>query len=138
MASPKKQRILVVDDHEMVREGLRSIFESVTDLTVCGEAENAEEALTAAEKLLPDVAIVDISLGRKSKDGIELTRQLQQKSSPLPVLMISMHEEQAYIDAARSAGARGYVTKGVTSEGLIDAVRQVLRGESFFSKLAPN
>ncbi len=136
MRSRKKHRILVVDDHEMVRAGLRAIFQSAADLTVCGEAKNAEEALAAIEKLVPDVAIVDISLGRESVDGIELTRQLRQQSSTLPVLVVSMHEEQAYRDAARDAGAHGYVTKGTTGESLIDAVRKVLRGESFVSKFA--
>src|SRR5258706_11653839 len=110
MPRSKKSRILVVDDHPTMREGLRAILHSVGDLAVCGEAGNCQEAMAAVKKLQPDLAIVDISL-REEHDGIDLTRRLRNESPDLPVLAFSLHEEQAYSDAALAAGARGYCTK---------------------------
>jgi DNA-binding NarL/FixJ family response regulator len=134
MAKPAKSRILIVDDHPAMREGLRAILHTATDLAVCGEAENSKKALAAVQKLEPDLAIVDISL-REKTDGLELMRRLNKKWPTLPVLAFSLHQERAYCDAALSAGARGYCTKGESSKVLIDAVRQVLKGKPFVSKL---
>jgi len=134
MPRSKKSRILVVDDHPAMREGLRAILHSVGDLAVCGEAASSQEAMTAARKLQPDLAIVDISL-REEHDGIDLTRRLRDESPSLPILAFSLHEEQAYCDAALAAGANGYCTKGESSKILINAVRQVLKGQIFVSKL---
>src|SRR5205809_1277240 len=106
----EKHRILIVDDHAVLRAGLQAIIESTDDLTVCGEAVNAQEALDTVEKLEPDLAIVDISL-KNSIDGIELTRRLKKRVPAMPVLVLSMHEGQKYIDNAVAAGARGYITK---------------------------
>jgi DNA-binding NarL/FixJ family response regulator len=134
MSKPLKSRILVVDDHPAMREGLRAILHSADDLAVCGEAKNSEQALIAIKKLQPDLAIVDISL-REKLDGLDLMRRLRVEWPSLPVLVFSLHQEQAYCDAALAAGARGYCTKGETSKVLINAVRQVLKGKSFVSKL---
>jgi len=134
MKKPAKSRVLVVDDHPAMREGLRAILHSATDLTICGEAENSQKALAAVEELRPDLAIVDISL-REEFDGLELMRRLHREWPALPMLAFSLHQERAYCDAALAAGARGYCTKGESSKVLIGAVRQVLKGESFVSKL---
>jgi DNA-binding NarL/FixJ family response regulator len=128
-----KKKILVVDDHPTMRQGLRAIFHAASDLTVCGEAENASNAIAAAKALRPDVAIVDISLG-KGVDGFEVMRRLHRKWPDMPLLAFSLHEEHAYCEAALAAGARGYCTKGEPSKVLIGAVRQVLKGKSFISK----
>jgi DNA-binding NarL/FixJ family response regulator len=127
-----KKKILVVDDHPAMRQGLRAIFHAASDLTVCGEAENASKAIVAAKTLQPDVAIVDISLG-KGVDGFEVMRRLHQQRPDMPLLAFSLHEEHAYCDAALAAGARGYCVKSEPSKVLINAVRQVLKGKSFIS-----
>jgi len=134
MPTLKKSRILVVDDHPAMREGLRAILHSAGDLAVCGEAENGQQAIAAVKNLQPDLAIVDISL-REEHDGLDLTRRLRRDWPSLPILTFSLHQEQAYCDAALAAGAQGYCTKGENSKIVINAVRQVLRGNSFVSKL---
>ncbi len=128
-----KKRILIVDDHPTMRQGLCAIFHAVSDLMVCGEAENAPHAIAAAKELQPDMAIVDISLG-KGADGFDVMRDLHRKWPDMPLLAFSLHEEHAYCDAALAAGARGYCTKSEPSEVLIGAVRAVLNGKSFISK----
>jgi DNA-binding NarL/FixJ family response regulator len=132
MPKPSKSRILVVDDHPAMREGLRAILHSATDLVVCGEAENSQKAMTAVRELRPDLAIVDISL-RETIDGLDLMRRLHEEWPTMPVLAFSLHQEQSYCDAALAAGARGYCTKEEPSKILIKAVRQVLKGKSFVS-----
>jgi DNA-binding NarL/FixJ family response regulator len=134
MPQIKKSRILIVDDHPAMREGLRAILHTAKDLIVCGEAQNSQEALIAIQTLQPDLAIVDISL-REDRDGFDLTRKLREQWPTLPVLAFSLHEERAYSDAALAAGATGYCAKGESSKTLINAVRQVIRGKTFVSKL---
>ena len=133
MPKPKKRRILIVDDHPMIREGLREIFRSTKDLAVCGEAEDSQQTFAAIEKLQPDLALVDISL--RNEDGIELTRRLHHRWPALPVVVISLHVSQAYCDRAREAGARGYCAKDDESRKFLDVVRQVLKGQSFVSNI---
>ena len=118
-----------------MREGLRAILQSVEDLEVCGEAENGEKALAAAEELQPDMAIVDISL-RQKLDGLELTRRLRRRWPALRILTFSQHQEEAYCDAAIAAGALGYCAKGEPGKVVIKAVHEVLQGRQFVSKLA--
>src|ERR1700729_2472554 len=115
MPRTKKSRILIVDDHPAMREGLRAILHSATDLAVCGEAENSKKALAAVQELRPDLAIVDISL-REKTDGLDLMRRLNKKWPTLPVLAFSLHQEKAYCEAALATGARGYCTKGESSK----------------------
>jgi DNA-binding NarL/FixJ family response regulator len=134
MPKLNKRRILVVDDHPMLRQGLRTLFQPAKDLVICGEVDTGLKALAAVKKLKPDLAIVDISI-RGGFDGLELTRRLHQRWPALPVLVFSMHEQQAYCDAAFGAGARGYCTKSEAGKNLLKAVRQILRGKSFVSKL---
>jgi DNA-binding NarL/FixJ family response regulator len=133
MPMSAKSRILVVDDHPAMREGLRAILHSATDLVICGEAENSPKAIVAVQELRPDLAIVDISL-RGKFNGLDLMRRLHEQWPTLPMVAFSLHQEQAYCDAALAAGARGYCTKGEPTM-LINAVRQVLEGKSFVSKL---
>jgi len=135
MHAPVKRRIVVVDDHPTMREGLRAILQSADDLVVCGEAENGEKALAAVEELKPDLAIVDISL-REKLDGLELTRRLRRRWPALPILTFSLHQGEAYCDAALAAGALGYCAKGEPKQVLLKAVHQVLQGKRFISKLA--
>ena len=126
MPKPTERRILVVDDHPVLRDGLRALFGSTNDLVVCGEAENGAEAMAAVQKLRPDLAIVDVSL-RGGEDGIELTRRLRKKWPALPILVFSLHQRQVYRDDALAAGASGYCIKGKGSKPLIQAIRKVLR-----------
>jgi DNA-binding NarL/FixJ family response regulator len=119
----------------MVRERLAEMIHQENDLIVCGEAEDAHEALEAVEKLKPDIAIVDISL--KDTYGIELVKDLKNRQPKLPVLVLSMHDESVYAERALRAGAKGYITKQEASRNVMAAIRQVLAGQIYVSpKLA--
>jgi DNA-binding NarL/FixJ family response regulator len=124
--------VLVVDDHPIVRERLAELINEEPDLRVCGEAEDANEALKAVAATGPDVAIVDISL--KDTYGIELIKQLKDLHPRLPVLVLSMHDESMYGERALRAGARGYLTKQEATKRVIDAIRRVLAGEIYVSE----
>lgn len=125
------QSILLVDDHPIVRRGLRQLFESQPDFTVCGEAEDIASALDAVARLKPDLALVDLSL--KGRSGLELTRQLQAHHPSLPVLILSLHDEKLYGERALRAGARGYVMKRHADDEILHAARQVLAGHRYIS-----
>lgn len=127
-----KTRILIVDDHSVVRRGLIQLINQETDLVVCAEAENAEHALEAVKKGRVDLAIVDISL--IGTNGIELTKNLKEQHPKLPVLILTMHDEARYAESAFQAGARGYVTKQEAAETIITAIHLVLRGQQYLSK----
>src|SRR6476659_2877133 len=129
--SPKK-KVLVVDDHPIVRERLAELINQEPDLTVCGEAEDSREALKAAESLRPDIAIVDITL--KDTYGIELIKEFKDRYPKLPVLVLSMHDESLYGERALRAGARGYLTKQEATKKVVLAIRQVLAGGIFASE----
>ena len=102
-------RILLVDDHPIVRQGLKELVEQEPDLSVCGEAENMVQALQAVAASQPDIAIVDIFL--RDSNGVELIRALKASYADLPVLVLSMHDEALYAERVLRAGARGYVMK---------------------------
>ena len=106
-AKRKARRVLIVDDHPIVRQGLRRVMENEDDLTVCGEAESARDARIAIKELNPDVVIADISL--KQGDGIELVRDVRAHHPQLPILVLSMHDETIYAERMLSAGANGYI-----------------------------
>ena len=127
-----KKRILIVDDHPMMREGLRGAINRQPDMLVCGEAENAQQAMTAAQKLAPDVALVDITLPGKS--GLELVKDLKVTHPKVVILVISMHDESLYAERTLRAGASGYITKQQPPEELIRAIRQVLDKHVYVSK----
>src|ERR1700730_14780388 len=109
-----RKRILVVDDHPIVRQGLALLINREPDLVVCGEAEEAQAALTAIEDLRPDILIVDISL--QGPDGIDLVKTIRTKHAGMPVLVLSMHEESIYAERALRAGANGYIMKQEATE----------------------
>jgi DNA-binding NarL/FixJ family response regulator len=127
-----KRRILIVDDHAIVRLGMRQLIDAEPDLSICCEAETGEEALAQALKGKPDLAIVDLSLG--TMHGLELVRQLHQALPDMPVLVLSMHDETLFAERAVRAGARGYMTKKGAIDGLIQAIRQVLAGKIYASE----
>lgn len=126
-----KTRILVVDDHPIVRERLAELINQESDLNVCGEAEDSREAIKAVEALRPDLAIVDITL--KDTYGIELIKQLKETHPKLPVLVLSMHDESLYGERALRAGAKGYLTKQEATKKVISAIRRILAGEIYVS-----
>lgn len=127
-----KKKLLIVDDHPLIRERVAELINSEPDMIVCGEAGDANEALAAAKSLAPDLAIIDITL--KDTYGIELVRQLKDLYPRLPMLVLSMHEESMYGERALRAGAKGYLTKQEASKKIIDAIRRILRGEIYVSE----
>ena len=127
-----KIRILIVDDHAMVRQGLRLLINQEPDLVVCAEAGNANEALEAVEQQQVDLAIVDISL--EGTNGIQLTERIKSQYPNLPVLMLTMHDEEIYVKRAFQAGARGYVTKHEAAGTIVTAIRLILKGKEYLSE----
>ncbi len=119
-------RVLVVDDHQVVREGLRHMLELEEDMEVVGEAADAKEALTQVELLSPEVILMDIKM--PGMDGIELTRQLKQKQPACNVIMLTLYDE--YLTQALEAGAAGYLLKDIKREELIRAIRAVHQGRA--------
>jgi DNA-binding NarL/FixJ family response regulator len=130
------RRVLIVDDHPIVRQGLCRIMENEDDLVVCGEAETARDARTAIKELMPDVMIADISL--KLSDGIELVRDVRAHYPHLPILVLSMHDESIYAERMLSAGANGYIMKQAASEQFLIALRRVLDGGIYVSEYVGN
>lgn len=128
----QRRRILIVDDHAIVRLGMRQLIAMEPDLSICGEADSAEQALRLVRATTPDLAIVDLSLG--TTHGLELVRHLHDALPDLPVLVLSMHDEGLFAERALRAGARGYIMKKGAIDGLIHAIRQVLAGKVFASE----
>lgn len=132
----RRSRVLIVDDHPIVRQGLRRLIEQEDDLAVCGEAESTREAKTAIRELKPDVVIVDISL--KQGDGIELVKDARAHYAQLPILVLSMHDEAIYAERMLSAGANGYIMKQAASDQFLIALRRVLDGGIYVSEIVGN
>ncbi|HUT30943.1 MAG TPA: response regulator transcription factor [Sedimentisphaerales bacterium] len=126
-----KTRIMIVDDHPIVRRGLVLLINQEADLAVTAEAENAEQALDGIGKQHFDLAIVDISLS--GTNGVELTETIKTKYPNLPVLILTMHDEARYARSAFCAGARGYVTKRDAAETIVSAIRLVRSGKNYVS-----
>lgn len=126
MVAQQRVRVLVVDDHPMVLEGLRSMLSTAADLEVVGEASTAQEAVARAQVLQPDVILLDIQL--PDMDGLAALAQLKTKVPAACVLMVTMHEEAAYILQAATAGAAGYIVKGVRRPDLLSAIRTAAAG----------
>ncbi len=124
-------RLLLVDDHPLVREGLAARFGSEADITVVGEAASAEEALRLAAETTPHVVLTDI--GMRGTNGIELTRQMMRSASPPSVLILSMYDNPEYAQQALAAGARGYVIKDSPSIDILTAIRTVASGGTWIS-----
>ena len=127
-----KKRVFIVDDHPMMRQGLAQIIGPEPDLAICGEAENAEQALDSIGVCKPDLVLADISL--PGKNGLELIKDFQALQPGLPVLVISMHDESLYAERVLRAGGRGYIMKQEGGKKLILAIRQVLEGKIYVSE----
>ncbi len=127
-----QKKVLIVEDHPIMRSGLAQLIGQESDLMVCGDAEDAHEALEAIEKLEPDIAVVDISL--KDSSGIDLIKDIKIRWPKLAVLVLSMHDESFYAERALRAGAMGYVAKAEVSAKVIAGIRQVLSGGVYVSE----
>src|SRR6266480_5515431 len=126
-----RARILLVDDHAVVRYGISQLINRQTDLVVCGEEEDASRAMSAINKLKPDLVIADISL--KDSSGLELMRNIKAQYPGVPVLVVSVHEEGIYAEIAFRAGALGYLMKEEALEKILTAIRRVLDGAIYVS-----
>jgi len=131
METTGKSRILIVDDHPIVRQGIAQLINRESDMHVCCEAGDADQAMEKMKECTHDIAIVDISLTGVS--GIELIQMLRQRGYEFPVLVMSMHDESLYAERALRAGARGYIMKQEATEKILTAIRQILHGEIYVS-----
>jgi DNA-binding NarL/FixJ family response regulator len=132
MAVPNPKRILIVDDHPIVREGLTLLINRGEDLVVCEHARDARTALNAIRSVKVDMVIVDISLG--GSDGIALTRTIKEHYPDIMILVLSMHDETLFGERALKAGADGYVMKHEPAETVMQAIRLVSKGETYLSR----
>jgi DNA-binding NarL/FixJ family response regulator len=123
---------VVVDDHPIVRQGIRTLLEQQEDLRISGEAGSHREALSAIDRAKPDAVIVDISLD--GSDGLELTKTLRSRHPDLPILVMSMHDESLYAERVLRAGGNGYLMKQEVASKVVDAVRAVLAGKIYLSE----
>ena len=130
MKMRKRVQLLLVDDHAIVRGGIRAYLEAQKDLVVVGEASTGAQALQMAKTLSPDIVLMDIGLPRMN--GLEATRLLRQKLPKIKVIVLTMHQGKEYALEVARAGAHGYVLKGAVPEELVRAIRAVERGETFF------
>lgn len=127
-------RVLLADDHSIVRAGLRRIVEDSGDMVVVAEAADGREAMRQVQEVSPDVAVIDISM--PGLDGLEVVSQLHSYYPDLPILILSMHEEEQYVVRAIGAGAMGYITKRSAPEQLVEAIRKVHSGRRFLTEEA--
>ena len=132
----KPARILVVDDHPIVRLGIRQMLSGESALEICAETDSAEAAIEALRRGGADLAIVDLSLA--GKNGLELIREMREVAPDLLVLVLSMHDESLFAERALRAGARGYITKHQAIGGLVGAIKEVLAGRMYVSPQVSN
>jgi DNA-binding NarL/FixJ family response regulator len=137
MSKPKhlpnaRHRVLILDDHPMTRRGLAQLIQHEPDLTVCGEAPAANQALAAIPSLKPDLVLADITMPGKS--GLEFIKDMKAQHPEVPVLVISMHDEKVYAERVLWSGGRGYVMKSEGGERVLEAIRHVLQGEIYVSR----
>jgi len=126
-----KISVLLVDDHPIVRKGLRSLLDAEADIQVIGEAEDGKEAVEKVGRLRPQVVVMDITM--PGLNGLEATRQIRERFSQVQVVVLTMHTAEEYIFQILRAGASGYVVKRAAPSELISGVRAAYRGESFLS-----
>ncbi|MGB0543011.1 MAG: sigma-70 family RNA polymerase sigma factor [Longimicrobiales bacterium] len=124
-------RVVIADDHSVVRQGIRGVLEQVEDLEVIGEAGDGAEALAMVSELSPDVVVLDVNMPEKS--GLEVTMELREEAHPARVLILSMHDDPEYVLQAVRSGADGYVLKDVSPAELRDAVAAVHEGRDYFT-----
>jgi DNA-binding NarL/FixJ family response regulator len=129
----QRRRILVVDEHPLVREGLQALMAAQLDLVVCAEASNTREARAAIKQSNPDAVITSITL--KNDDGIELVRDVRLHFPRLPILVLSAHNELIYAERVLASGANGYIMKGATTADILKSLRQVLAGGVYVSEV---
>jgi two-component system nitrate/nitrite response regulator NarL len=123
-------RILIADDHEVVRQGIRTILSSRPDWEICGEAVNGQEAINLASQLQPDAIIMDITMPVMS--GLEAARQITKTKGSAPILIFTMHESRSLADSVQETGARGFVFKSRAARDLIRALELLLSGGTYF------
>jgi DNA-binding NarL/FixJ family response regulator len=131
MNPPEPKRLLIVDDHPVFRHGIAQLVGTLREVTICGEAENAQTALQAMRHLQPEVALIDISM--PGTNGIELIKLMLAEQPRLIILTLSMHDESLYALRALRAGAKGYVMKQQATESVLDALRKVIAGGIYVS-----
>ncbi len=129
---PNRKRVLLVDDHPMLRAGLAGVINQQADLQVCCEASTVAEALAALTKSTPDILVTDITM--PGRGGLELIKDVKALYPNLPVLVISMHDEMLHAERVPRAGARGYLMKEAGAEKMLQAIRQVLKGQVYVSE----
>ncbi len=127
-----KDKIFIVDDHPLLREGLTRLFNQQPDLYVCGEASTAHQALKSIPVLKPDIVIVDLTLA--SSNGLDLIKDMKLRSLKSRVLVLSMHDESLYAERALRAGAKGYIMKQEASKDVLKAIHRILAGEIYLSE----
>jgi len=127
----RKIRIVLADDHQLFRRGLRVLLEQQPDFAVVAEAKDGREAVAAVQSLKPDVLVIDI--GMQNLNGIEAARQLTESDSTVAIVILSMHSDESYVLRALKAGAKGYLLKDSAEDDLIRAIHAVTNGKSFFS-----
>jgi DNA-binding NarL/FixJ family response regulator len=127
-----KTRVLIVDDHPIMRRGLVDVLAGAPEFEVCGQADDVGDALLQVRQLVPDLAIIDVSL--PSGSGLELAKQIQALDSNIRMLFVSIHDDAVFAERALSAGALGYVNKSRPGDELLDAIQKVMRGEIALSQ----
>lgn len=124
-------RVLLVDDHTILREGVRALFAGEPDIVVVGEAADGQEAVEKVETLLPDIVLMDMVMPRMN--GLEATSHIKQRHPDVKVLILSMYDDDEYVQQVIQAGASGYVLKGMAADDLVLAIREVQAGSSFLN-----
>jgi DNA-binding NarL/FixJ family response regulator len=128
---PRRRRILIVEDHLVVRHGLVQIINQEPDLEICGEADDVSGALACLPEVSPDLVLVDLSL--RASSGLDLIKEIKKSYPMLPVLVLSMHDELLHGQSALQAGAKGYIMKRADPDSLMNAIRRVLNGDTHIS-----
>lgn len=129
--APPRKRVLIVDDHPFMRDGLAQLINKQPDLVVCGEAGNPQEAFRVIGQTRPELVLTDMTMPGRS--GLEFIKDINAADPNLPILVISMHDEVVFAERVLRAGARGYIMKEAGGENLLTAIRQILRGDVYVS-----
>ncbi|MCP4132089.1 MAG: response regulator transcription factor [bacterium] len=128
-----KIRVIIADDHPIIRHGISKLIEEEKEIEVCGEAENVKEALEVISNIQPDIAIIDINFDDEL-NGIDLVKAINERFPDVLTLVLSIHKESTYAERAIRAGAKGYISKNEAPKKIVDAIKCVIEGELFISK----